>query len=320
MIFLVSLSWAHKPGLSYASVEGDQLALTFSKSELGQRIPLDDLDAARLLVVEDTLARVTLTADGQPCSIGAATLQSVENDGLEIRAPYTCPSGESWTFTAGYFDKLDAGHRQYLEAVGQPVAVLDAGQPAATFTGVPDQGAVAMRFLGLGVEHIWTGYDHLLFLFGLLLAAHRLKDMLLIVTGFTVAHSITLSLAALELLTLPATIVEPAIALTIALVGVENFFHPPARRRVWVTFFLGLIHGFGFAGMLTELGLPRHALVTALACFNGGVEIGQAAVVLLVLPILLFLRRFPAWERYAVPAASALIVVAGCYWFWERIG
>ena len=189
--------------------------------------------------------------------------------------------------------------------------MLDASSPAVTIEGRPDRGEVAKRFLKLGIEHIWTGYDHLLFLLGLLIAADSLRTMLFVVTGFTVAHSITLSLAALGLVHVSPAIVEPAIAATIAFVGIENFWHPPARRRVVVTFCLGLVHGFGFAGMLQELGLPRDALATALLCFNGGVELGQAAVVAVALPILLQLRRFPGWEQRAVPALSVLVAARG---------
>jgi hypothetical protein len=159
----------------------------------------------------------------------------------------------------------------------------------------------------------------LLRLLGLLLAAPSLRAMLLIVTGFTVAHSITLSAAALGLLSLPASLVEPAIAASIAYVGIENFWRPAPKRRVVITFLLGLVHGFGFAGMLAELGLPRDALALALVAFNGGVEIGQAVIVAVTLPILLWMRRFPWWEARAVPAASVGVTLAGMYWFVERV-
>jgi hypothetical protein len=197
--------------------------------------------------------------------------------------------------------------------------VLDLAAPSVTTEGRHSRAEVAKRFLKLGVEHIWTGYDHLLFLLGLLIAASSLKTMLFVVTGFTIAHSITLSLAALGLVHVSPAIVEPAIAATIAFVGVENFFHPPARRRIVVTFLLGLVHGFGFAGMLEELGLPRGALATALVSFNGGVELGQAAVVAVALPILMQLRRVPGWERRVVPALSVFVAAAGVFWFVERV-
>jgi hypothetical protein len=139
------------------------------------------------------------------------------------------------------------------------------------------------------------------------------------VTGFTIAHSITLSLAATEVFVLSPTIVEPAIAASIAYVGFENLLRPPFRRRVVLTFLLGLIHGFGFAGMLAELGLPQGNLAVALLSFNGGVELGQAVVAGGILPMLLWLRKYPWWEKRGVPALSIAIALAGAYWLVDRI-
>lgn len=221
-------------------------------------------------------------------------------------------------YRADFLSELEPGHRHVVSALGEPVAVLDAGNPSTPFLGRSDLGAVARRFLVLGVEHIWTGYDHLLFLCGLLLVADRLRSMLIVVTGFTVAHSITLSLAALQLVTLPSALVEAAIAASIAFVGVENLWRPSPRRRALLTLLLGLIHGFGFAGVLAEIGLPRDALALALLCFNGGVELGQAAVAAAALPLLLWLRRWPGWDRKGVPAASIAVALAGLYWLVER--
>ncbi len=316
---LVDSAWAHRPGLSYARLDADTVTLTFAQPELATLVPLgEDLDASRVVVREVTLDAATFTVAGQPCTLGDTTLRRVEEDGVEIGAPLDCPPG-AVTYTAGFLGRLEPGHRHYVEAMGQPVAVLDVGAPTAAYTGASDPGKVATEFLGLGVEHIWTGYDHLLFLLGLLLAATSLRSMLFIVTGFTVAHSITLSAAALGLVSLPSALVEPAIAASIAYVGVENFWRPAPKRRVAVTFLLGLIHGFGFAGMLAELGLPTDALALALVCFNGGVELGQAAVVAVTLPLLLWMRRWSWWEARAVPLASVGVTLAGVYWFVERV-
>ena len=205
ILSLVPLAWAHRPGLSYARVDADHVTLTFAEPELAALVPLDgDLQASRVVVREETLDAATFTVAGVPCTLGDTTIRRVEADGVEIGAPLACPPGEV-TYTAGFLGKLEPGHRHYVEAHGQPVAVLDAAAPTVAYTGASEPGSVAARFLGLGVEHIWTGYDHLLFLLGLLLAAPSLRAMLLIVTGFTVAHSITLSAAALGLVTLPAS-------------------------------------------------------------------------------------------------------------------
>lgn len=320
VFWLITPAHAHRPGISYAEVTPDAVALTFAKPELAAIAPVEDIDASRILIAEGTLGKTTVTQDGQPCSLGEPTVTEVAGDGVEVRAPLTCPAGESRTFTADYLDTLAPGHRAFLQGEGNPVAVLDVAARSASFSmTAAGTEQVAVRFLGLGMEHIWTGYDHLAFLCALLLAAASLRQMLLIVTGFTIAHSITLSLAATGIFTLPPAIVEPAIALTILLVGIENLWKPTARRRVVTTCTLGLIHGFGFAGLLAQLGLPRDALALALVCFNGGVEIGQAAVVAVVLPLLLWMRRRPWWERRAVPVLSIAIACAGLYWFVDRV-
>ncbi len=321
--WLVPTAWAHRPGLSYAQIEPGSVTLTFARPELAAQVPLatgldGDLDASRVVLHELLLSGTPFSVAGTPCALGDLSLREVEGDGVALSLPLGCPPGDL-TYIAGFLPKMEAGHRHYVEAGGAPVAMLDANHITATTAGTEATLGVALRFGGLGVEHIWTGTDHLLFLAGLLLAAPSLRAMLLIVTGFTVAHSITLSAAALGLVTLSPRLVEPAIAASIVYVGLENFWRPSPRRRVAVTFLLGLIHGFGFAGMLTELGLPRHALATALVCFNGGVELGQAAVVALLLPLLLWLRRFPWWERRAVPTASLGVAAMGLFWLVDRL-
>ncbi len=311
---------AHEAGLSAVRIDTSHVSLVFAKPEIGQLVPVENVDAGRLLVQEATLDRVSLVSASGPCTFDVPTVRAVEADGVEVLAPYRCPGRtDTLTFSATYFDHLAPGHRQYLEVGGQPVAVLSAAEPSATFAAAPSAGSVAQQFVGLGVEHIWTGYDHLAFIAGLLLAAKSLRQMLLVVTGFTVAHSVTLSLAAAGVFTLSSTLVEPLIALSIVYVGVENFFSPSSRRRVAVTFFLGLVHGFGFAGLLRELGLPRDNLAVALLAFNGGVELGQAVVVAIVLPLLLWLSRNRHWEPRVKPLLSATVALAGAYWLAERL-
>lgn len=326
----LSTALAHRPGLSYAEIGADRLTLTFAREELAARFPAERLGEARDLLAAATLERVELSVDGRPCALGAPEIREVSGgepapgadparlDGVALSAPLRCPAGQEGRYTAAFLDTLEQGHRHVVTARGAPVAVLERGEPTATFRGASDRWAVARRFLVLGVEHIVTGYDHLLFLGGLLLVADRLRSMLLIVTGFTLAHSITLSAAALGWLALPAAVVEPAIAATIVFVGLENLLRPSARRRMALTFVLGLVHGFGFASLLAGIGLPRDALLLALLCFNGGVELGQAAVAALVLPALLWLRRYPSWERRGVPALSLLVALCGLGWLIER--
>jgi hydrogenase/urease accessory protein HupE len=173
----------------------------------------------------------------------------------------------------------------------------------------------------LGIGHILTGYDHLLFLLGLLVACRRLRTMVVIITCFTLAHSITLALAALGLVVIPSRIVEPLIAASIVFVGVENLVRREEPPHRWLlAFFFGLIHGFGFASALREAGLGQSgaALAVPLFSFNLGVELGQLGLVAVVFPLLLWLRARPAFVRVGPPVVSALVAVAGLFWLLQR--
>jgi len=174
-------------------------------------------------------------------------------------------------------------------------------------------------FVALGVRHILSGYDHLLFLLSLLMAGGALLTLAKVVTAFTVAHSITLSLAVFGFVALPARWVESAVALSIAYVAIENLWQPQAaiRRRWFVTFGFGLVHGLGFASVLQELALPRAALAASLAGFNLGVELGQlgaVAVICTALRLLSSWSQAPALRRWvSIGTASA-----GLVWFVQR--
>ncbi|HYB98822.1 MAG TPA: HupE/UreJ family protein [Candidatus Limnocylindrales bacterium] len=180
-------------------------------------------------------------------------------------------------------------------------------------------GDALRRFFELGVEHIWTGYDHLLFLFGVLLAGGGIRRLVAIVTSFTVAHSITLALAALGLVQLPSGPVEVVIALSIVYVAVENILGWAGDRRALVTFLFGLIHGFGFAGILAETGLPPGGVAVPLLAFNLGVEAGQLVVLVIVVPVLRLLLRGAAARPLTI-VLSGMIALAGLLWAIERIG
>ncbi len=181
--------------------------------------------------------------------------------------------------------------------------------------------AVMQTFIPSGVHHILIGPDHILFLVGLLLLGGTPWSLVKIVTAFTLGHSVTLSLAALNMLTPPESIVEPAIALSIVFVGADNLMRGEGRDlRMWVALVFGLVHGFGFAYVLREFGLPSEALLWSLFSFNVGVEIGQLAVVLIVASALAAIRRRSdvLGSRVAF-AGSILVVSAGTYWFVERV-
>jgi hydrogenase/urease accessory protein HupE len=172
-----------------------------------------------------------------------------------------------------------------------------------------------------GVHHILIGPDHLLFLIGLLLLGGTIRQLALVVSAFTVAHSITLSLAALNLVTPPARIIEPAIALSIVYVGADNLLVRGGRdMRGWIAFAFGFIHGFGFANVLREMDLPRRALGWSLFSFNLGVEIGQLLVVIVVASAFAALRsRNELAGRRLAFAGSIVVIAAGAFWFIQRV-
>ncbi|HEX3343263.1 MAG TPA: HupE/UreJ family protein, partial [Polyangiaceae bacterium] len=182
-----------------------------------------------------------------------------------------------------------------------------------------DGGHGVFSFFTMGVEHILRGTDHLVFLLGLVVIGGKPRSVLVVVTAFTVAHSITLALAVLGVWAPSPRLVEPAIALSIAYVGVENFFVRDLSKRWRITFPFGMIHGFGFAGALREAALSRAEIPGALVLFNLGVEAGQLAVLALLLPALFFLRKATWFRTRGVEIISAAIVVAGLTWFVARL-
>ena len=205
------------------------------------------------------------------------------------------------------------------------VYTLTASQPEVHLYGSADdrrgRGEIASAYTILGVEHILTGYDHLLFVFGLLFLVGFQRKLLWTITAFTAAHSLTLACAALGWVTLRSPPVEATIALSIVLVAGEALHERTTLARRWpaaLAFLFGLVHGLGFAGALQEVGLPQNYLPTALLTFNVGVEIGQLMTVGVVWLLWLALRRFPAVERARVPLLYGIGSVAA-YWSWVRV-
>lgn len=205
--------------------------------------------------------------------------------------------------------------QQFLFGAQSPVQTHYAGTPAGVM-------AVFGTFLPSGVHHVLIGPDHVLFVLGLIMLGGSLRRLALIVTMFTLGHSVTLALAATGTFAPPAWLVEPLIALTIVIVGVDNLLRKPGQRdlRPWFALFFGLIHGFGFAFVLREFGLPTGNLSWALLAFNLGVEIGQLAIVVPAALALAWLRaRWPKVTKRIVIAGSLAVVLAGAYWFVDRV-
>ena len=201
--------------------------------------------------------------------------------------------------------------------------ILDINHTQTDYFAGTRQGvfAVIRKFIPAGIHHILIGPDHLLFLVGLLLLGGSIRRLAMVVTSFTIAHSITLSLAALNILTPPSRIIEPAIALSIVFVGADNLLAQGGRDvRAWIAFGFGFIHGFGFANVLKEMELPARALGWSLFSFNFGVEIGQLLVVVFVASAFAALRARSAWARnQLVYAGSIVVIAAGSFWFVQRV-
>ena len=178
------------------------------------------------------------------------------------------------------------------------------------------------QYLALGIRHILTGYDHLLFLLGLLVVCRRFRTIAAIVTCFTLAHSVTLALAALDVVKLPGRVVEPLIAATIVFVGLENVVRGEEPRGRWaLTFGFGLVHGLGFASALRDVGLGAFgtSIVAPLVAFNLGVELGQLTVAAVLLALLWRLRQVPWFARHGTRAVSWLVAAIGLVWLVQRL-
>lgn len=198
-------------------------------------------------------------------------------------------------------------------------AVLDAATTRASFDGEAEAMLVtARRFVVLGTGHIFTGYDHLAFLVGLLVGASSLLDVVKIVTAFTIAHSVTLGLATFGLVSLPPALIESLIALSIAWVAAENLLMDRIGRRWRITFAFGLIHGFGFSNVLRDMELPRSALALSLFTFNAGVEVGQLLFVLVAFPLIHRAMR-TRWRTPLTLTGSSIVLCLGAYWFVQRL-
>jgi hydrogenase/urease accessory protein HupE len=222
----------------------------------------------------------------------------------------------------------DPQHRTFLnfyeDGTIRAQAILDKNRTRFEYFAGTRQGiwAVLQKFVPAGVHHILIGPDHLLFLVGLLLMGGTIRQLLLVVTAFTIAHSITLSLAALRIVIPPANAIEPAIALSVIYVGADNLLVSAGGRdtRTWIAFAFGLIHGFGFANVLREMDLPSRALGWTLFGFNVGVEIGQLVVVVLVAFLVAWIRsRSEVAGRRLALAGSIIVMLAGTFWFVQRV-
>jgi hydrogenase/urease accessory protein HupE len=340
---------AHDPGLSSFTIRlgtsSLQATLTLAAKDAAELIELDEDHDGTVTQfefgrgherLEDAVGReVVIAANSNVCKPQFIRSYLDQNNNVEVRLDFGPVVFSSLEIQSNLIASLPFGHRQYLEVQdlrGKTIVgrLLSAASNEVTVQMPRSNASVASfeivrsfaNFLSLGVKHILTGYDHLLFLFGLLLVARGFVSALTIITSFTIAHSITLAVATLHLVQISSRIVEPLIAASIVFVGVENLLRgdiPNARRMV--PFGFGLIHGFGFASALREadIGSGTGGIVLPLFSFNLGVELGQIMVAAVALPIIWKLRENPMFVARWAPACSAAVVLLGSFWFVERV-
>jgi hydrogenase/urease accessory protein HupE len=276
-----------------------------------------DMFSRRLVIAADGRAVVPLWSDAEV----VADRQSLR---LRFRAPVASTPGK--VSIEGDLFPYDPGHRTFVNVYEGDVltqAILDWDHPRFDYYTGTAEGRLALvkRFIPAGIEHILIGPDHILFLVGLLLPGGSLRRLALIVTAFTFAHTLTLSLAALSVLNPPASFIEPAIALSIVYVGADNLLRRGGRdARAWIAFAFGFVHGFGFAYVLREMDLPSRSLGWSLFSFNAGVELGQLLIVVVVASALAALRsRSEVLGRRLALAGSWGVVGAGAFWYIQRV-
>lgn len=344
--------WAHAPGLSSLDVAvkpaGIDVGMTFALQDIEAFAPMDsDLDAevsdsereaAKPGIAKLLASQLRISVDGEdvaPAGLGQVGFDERNNAHMEFQ--YSAVPKQRLLVQSTFLERLAEGHRQYLtvrdadgKVLAEKMLVKQDDRLSIPFAGAADGRPMAPAhstfntfsdFFKLGVEHIVTGYDHLLFLLALLVVTHGFWQALKIITFFTLAHSLTLALAGLNLVDLPGGFVEPFIAATIIYVGLENIMrgeHPKGRH--WLTFGFGLIHGFGFAGALREMEISSGdtGILLPLLSFNLGIESGQIAVAAVVLPLIWWLNNKVDIAEKFLKGCSIAVSLMGTYWLLER--
>ncbi len=341
-------AWAHDPGLSgtIGRLHDSRLELTisFALRDAGQLAPLDanndgvvtpdEFAPGRQRLAEIVAGHCELKFDGFPVKPEIAGCRQDDARNVSILLDFPAPRAGLLELNFPIIELLPFGHRMFfslsdaagktlierlLSANAESVSVqFDASTVAPAETAAHTLG----EFVLMGMEHIFTGYDHLLFLFSLLVVTRTFRSALAVITAFTIAHSITLAISTFNLVHISSNITEPLIAVTIIYVAVENLVRSGEPHKRWLlTFSFGLIHGFGFATALREMGVSERAggVLMPLFGFNMGVELGQLTVAAIVLPIVWKLRTWDNFPRIGVPACSTAVALAGGFWFVQRV-
>lgn len=333
---------AHPAPFSYLDVRVSSTALSGTlvlhdfdvAHELGVSTPDALADPAFVERFQTAIAslirgRVVIEIDGRERALEITGMRPLpERSAVEAAWDIARPGAAGHLLVRAALFPYDPNHQTFVNLYEGDALVrqdiLNTQRTTAEYYTGGRQGAFAVvkAFTAAGIHHIAIGPDHILFIVALLLLGGSIPRLLAIVSAFTLGHSITLSLAALNLLSPPARVIEPAIALSIVYVGADNLLASRGARdvRAWIALFFGLVHGFGFASVLREIGLPARALGISLFSFNLGVEIGQAILVVVVATVLAFVRaRSPRRAAQLVTAASIFVVLAGGYWFVQRV-
>lgn len=341
---LATPAFGHKASDAYLTIERDGRALhgqwDIALRDLDNALGLDangdgqiswgEVRTREADIASYALARLAVSSGGERCELmPSAWLIDSHTDGAYavMKLDGACAqAGPTLAIDYRLFERLDPQHRGLLNFVehGESRSVVFSADSPHRVVGGGSAGPLAQfaTYVNEGVWHIWTGFDHILFLLSLLLPAvlvrHAFVDAAKVVTAFTLAHSITLTLAVLSIVVLPSRLVESAIALSVVLAALNNLFPVVVNGRWIAAFGFGLLHGFGFAGALHDLGLPTGSLALSLAGFNLGVEAGQLAIVMLFLPFAFALRSTWAYRRMVVAGGSAAIATVAAAWFVER--
>ncbi|HMG34115.1 MAG TPA: HupE/UreJ family protein [Blastocatellia bacterium] len=293
---------------------------------------LMDPDVAQSLkndIAQIVIPRLIVLADGQPIELELSRVEPIpDRQALACDLRFNTSSRPGTLRIQCELFQYDPEHQTFLNVYEDDrllhQEIFTQGHQMFVYYLGGGQGKISVikQFVVRGIHHIFTGPDHILFITGLLLMGGSLMRLLRIVTAFTIAHSVTLSLAALNVVNPSPRLIEPAIALSIIYVGIDNLMAGERGRdvRAWIALFFGFVHGFGFAGVLKEFGLPSEALGWSLFSFNLGVEIGQACIVIVVASLMaLLLKKKETLTRQVVVAGSVCVTLAGVYWFIQRV-
>lgn len=326
-----SAAEAHQQGISYSDVRIAGGRVDFDLVLSTHDVALD-VDGDGIVTDAEVRSRyprlerlfesaVAVDAAGTACPLTLVDSAVQPNEAVRFRLRGACPGTPPVRVTVrlGTLTAVEGQNLATIRVGDLLVEHVFTRTDSEVVVGTATAGVAATfrRFFLLGVEHIATGYDHILFLLALLLVGGGLRGLVAIVTAFTIAHSVTLSLAVLDVVRLPSRFVESAIALSIAWVALENLLVDRSRGRWRITFVFGLMHGFGFASILREMQLPRAGLVASLVAFNLGVEAGQLVVVTIAYPVVAVIERSPR-RRVLVGIASGAILLVALWWFCER--